>query len=164
VYVAPRTIGYWKNWSSCSSGGQKSVLDRTLATAEPLGVVLSATSGVQPVFGPTYYLALHGSTATPAKAPDCTAAVRLLDKSTIDAGKKMASDPAFNLAAQLLAAELNFRNGAAMKPAAVAAVNEAVLLLGKYQFNGVTHTPISAADASMMNSLAKVLDAYNNGM
>ena len=45
-------------------------------------------------------------------APDCLKAVSLLNKSTIDTGKKMASDPAFNLAAQLLAAKLNVVAGA----------------------------------------------------
>jgi hypothetical protein len=35
-------------------------------------------------------------------------------------------------------------------------------LLGKYQFNGSTHTTISTADAATMNSLANILDTYNN--
>ena len=156
------TIGFWKNWASCSGGGQKPVLDQTLAKAEPTGEVISATSGMYPAFGPTFYLVLHGSTGTPNKAPDCLKAVRLLDKSRIDTGKKMASDPAFNLAAQLLAAELNYTAGAGKTPTATNAINQAVLLLGKYQFNGKTHTTISAADATTMNNLAKILDDYNN--
>ena len=156
------TIGFWKNWASCSGGNQKPVLDQTLAKAEPTGIVISATSGTYPPFGPTLYLVLHGSTGTPNKAPACLKAVRLLDKSTIDTGKKMSSDPAFNLAAQLLAAELNFTAGAGKTPAATNAINQAVLLLGKYKFDGKTHTTISAADKTTMNNLAKTLDDYNN--
>jgi len=68
-----------------------------LAKAEPTGIVVSATSGTYPTFGANFRLVLR----------DCVSAVRLLNKSTIDNGKKMASDPAFNLAAQLVAAQLN---------------------------------------------------------
>ena len=85
----------------------------------------------------------------------------LLNKSNF-AGKKMASDPAFNLAAQLVAAELNYVAGAGKKPTVTTAIQQAVLLLGKYQFNGLTHKTISTADATTMNNLATTLDNYNN--
>jgi len=104
---------------------------------------------------------LHDSTMTPNVAPDSCKAVSLLNKSTFD-GKKKASDPAFNLAAQLVAAELNYAAGAGKKPAVTTAIQQAVLLLGKYKFNGLTHDTISAADATTMNNLAKILDDYNN--
>jgi hypothetical protein len=156
------TIGFWKNWASCSGGNQKPTLDQTLAKAEPTGIVISATSGMYAPFGETYYLVLHGSTAKPNASPDCLKAVRLLNKSTTDKGTKMASDPAFNLAAQLLAAELNYTAGAGKTPTATTAINQAVLLLGKYKFDGKTHTTISAADSTTMNNLAKTLDDYNN--
>jgi hypothetical protein len=169
------TIGFWKNWASCakSSGSQKPTLDRTLALANVIGdstdghatlpgIVISAKTGTWWKYGPTYYLVLHGSTATPNAAPDCLKAVRLLDKSTIDTGKKMASDPAFNLAAQLTAAELNFVAGAYQNGVVTNAVNESVLLLAKYSFDGKTHTKISATDAARMNALATILDNYNN--
>jgi hypothetical protein len=158
------TIGFWKNWASCKSsgGGQQPILDQTLAKAEPNGVVISAGSGTYPVFGATFYLTLHGSVTTKDVAPDCRKAVNLLNKTTIDGKKKMASDPAFNLAAQLTAAELNYVAGAGKKPAVTTAIQQAVLLLGKYHFDGLTHTKISAADATTMNALAKTLDDYNN--
>jgi hypothetical protein len=164
------TIGFWKNWASCanSGGSQKPVLDQTLAKAEATevgapGVVISAQSGTYPTFAPTIYLVLHGSTSTPNKAPDCQSAVRLLNKSTVGGkGTKMASDPAFNLAAQLMAAELNYAAGAGRTPTATTAINQAVVLLGKYKFDGNTHTTISAADATTMNNLARTLDDYNN--
>ncbi|HEU5097666.1 MAG TPA: hypothetical protein VFU22_01390, partial [Roseiflexaceae bacterium] len=158
------TIGFWKNWASCASSGgkQKPVLDQTLAKAEPTGIVVSATSGSYPAFGATVYLVLHDTNPNPDVASDCLKAVRLLDKSTIETNKKSASDPAFNLAAQLVAAELNYTAGAGKTPAATTAINQAVLLLGKYQFNGNTHDKISAADAATMNTLATILDNYNN--
>jgi hypothetical protein len=146
-----RTIGFWKNWSSCASskGSQRPVLDQTLAAAEPAGV-------------PVGTLTLHGSTSTPNTAPDCLKAVRLLDKSTIDTGKKMASDPAFNLAAQLLAARLNVAAGAGTCPATVNALNDAQTLLAAVHFNGVTHDKLSGAQSTQATTLATTLDRYNN--
>ncbi len=158
------TIGYWKNWASCaaSNGSKKPVLDQTMAMAEANGIVMSAGTGTYPTFGATLWLVLHGSTATPNRAPDCTKAVNLLNKSNF-AGKKMASDPAFNLAAQLLAAQLNYTAGAGKTGAATTAINQAVLLLGTYHFDGNGYVgKISAADAATMNQLATILDDYNN--
>ena len=160
-----RTIGFWKNWASCakSKGAQRPILDQTLAAAMPTGIVVSAQSGTYPGFAAAYYLILHGSTTTPNVAPDCSKAVNLLNKSTMTSGKKMASDPAFNLVAQLIAAELNFTAGAAKNGTVISAVNQAVVLLGKYKFTGDGYTgKISAADATTMNNLAKTLDNYNN--
>lgn len=161
------TIGFWKNWASCSKSngkGQKPVLDQTLALTEPGGLVVSAQSGTYPSFAPAIYLVLHGSVSTPNVAPGCQAAVNLLNKSTLS-GKKMASDPAFNLAAQLVAAELNYAAGAGKTGPATNAINQAVLLLGKYQFNGNGYTgKISSADATTMNNLATILNNYNNDL
>jgi hypothetical protein len=156
------TIGFWKNWASCANanGKQKPVLDQTLYLGT---ITLSATSGSYPLFDPTYYLRLTDTSTDANKASDCQAAVSLLNKSTISTGKKSASDPAFNLASQLLAAQLNYAAGAGRTPAATRAINQAVLLLGKYQFDGNTHKAISAADATTMNNLATTLDNYNNG-
>ena len=78
--IPPRTIGFWMNWSSCTGGNQDPVLDETLASF-PGGGVLIGDLFVN----------------------NCVNAVRILSKSRISDGKKMASDPAFGLAAQLLA-------------------------------------------------------------
>ncbi|WP_024303656.1 hypothetical protein [Pseudogulbenkiania sp. MAI-1] len=148
-----RTIGFWKNWASCkqSSGKQAPVLDQTMAKAEPTGIQVDG-------------LYLHGSVATPDKAPDCSKAVSLLNKSTFD-GKKKASDPLFNMAAQLVAAELNYAAGAAQCAKVTDAIKQANDLLTKYQFTGYGYTgPLSSADASLANSLAKRLDDYNNNL
>jgi hypothetical protein len=140
-----RTIGFWKNWASCaqSSGKQKPVLDQTLALAEPIGVQIGD-------------LVLH--------AGDCLKAVRILDKSTIDSGKKMSSDPAFNLAGQLLAAKLNVVAGAGTCPAAVTAINSAQALLDAINFNGITHATMTTAQKNQANNLATTLDRYNNNL
>jgi hypothetical protein len=159
------TIGFWKNWSSCSGGQQAPVLDRTLTSMEPTGVVLSAAG--TPLGFTVVYLALRGSTATPPnpdRAQHCRQAVAILNKSRTDTGKKQASDPAFNMAAQQLAASLNYAAGAGMKGSVTAGLTQAVLLLGKYEFNGSTHLPISKADAATMNTLAKLFDDYNNNL
>jgi hypothetical protein len=140
-----RTIGFWKNFASCagSKGNQKPVLDQTLTAADPAGIVIGT-------------LVLH--------AGDCLKAVRLLDKSTVDAGKKMASDPAFGLAAQLLAAKLNIVAGAGSCPAAVSAINNGQTLLAAIHFNGITHDKLSAAQATQATALATTLDRYNNNL
>jgi hypothetical protein len=167
------TIGFWKNWASCnnSNGKQKPILDQTLAVATgmttnpPGGLVVSAQNpgGGWPNFGSPYYLTLKGNTATPNVAPDCTIAVNLLNKSTATSGTKMASDPLFNMAAQLVGAQLNYFAGAGKNGATTVNIQNAVLLLGKYQFNGNTYSPkLTTADASRANCLATQLDNYNN--
>jgi uncharacterized repeat protein (TIGR01451 family) len=146
-----RTIGFWKNWASCSgsNGNQRPVLDRALAAADPGGIVIGD-------------LILHGSAGNPEVAPDCQKAVRLLKKSRISDGRNMSSDPAFNLAAQLLAAKLNVVAGAGTCPAAVTAINDAQALLDAINFNGNTHLNMTTSQRNVANSLAATLDSYNN--
>lgn len=168
------TIGFWKNWASCagSNGHQKNVLDQTLAKATsmttdpPGGLVVSAQNpgGGWPNFAPAYYLVLKGSPGTPNKAADCQAAVNLLNKSTVSTGKKMASDLLFNMTAQLVGAQLNYFAGAGKNGPTTTNIMNAVLLDGKYQFNGNSYTPTSltAADKTKANCLATQLDNYNN--
>jgi hypothetical protein len=142
------TIGYWKNHASCrkSHGGQDPVLDQILATFP----VVSPNSRPGVYFGSLY-------------VDTCAEAVALLDKATL-AGKKLAADPAFNMAAQLMATNLNLRAGAGSCTGVATAVNQAHALLVKYSFNGLTHGKISAADTAAMNSLATTLDRYNNNL
>jgi hypothetical protein len=157
------TIGYWKNWASCTKSAAKkqNSLDLTLFEYGSDGLVVSATSGGWPVFGPTYWLVLT-SGADENNADDCDVAVSLLDKRAVDTGRKMANDPAFNLAAQLVAAQLNYKADAATT--VTNEINASVLLLGKYKFDGSTHTKISKQDAAAMNDLAHTLDLYNNNL
>jgi hypothetical protein len=139
------TIGFWKNWSSCSGGKQKPVLDQTLAS---FPIAPGQTT--------------HGVLIGDLYVDTCQEAVRILNKSTTNNGTKKASDPAFNLAAQLLAAKLNVQAGAGVCPAATTAINQAQALLDQLNFNGVTHGSISSSMATTLNNLASTLDNYNN--
>jgi hypothetical protein len=167
------TIGFWKNWASCTTSSTKKdpVLDQKLAAAAIMqdgsgkpGIVISAGNGVYAPFASPYYLVLHGDTNTPNAAPDCSKAINLLDKSTAVTNKKKASDPLFTMTAQLVAAELNYVSGAVKTPVTTTHINRAVLLNGKYHFDGETYSPakLSQGDASTASCLATQLDNYNN--
>jgi hypothetical protein len=172
------TIGFWKNCASCASSngkGQKPTLDLALAIASqqttnpPGGLVVSAgTAGSGwPNYGPTWYLVLKGdpsSTKDNIKpAPDCAKAVNLLNKTTIDGKTKKSSDPLFNMTAQLIGAQLNRYLGAGISGVTITNIDQAVLLDGKYKFNGLTYSPnLTAADTTKANCLATQLDNYNN--
>jgi hypothetical protein len=173
------TIGFWKNWASCASSagkGQKPMLDLTLGIASkntanpPGGLVVSADSGSPPTLWPNYAatwsLVLKGdpmSTINNIKpALDCSKAVNLLNKTTIN-GTKKASDPLFNMTAQLVAAQLNRFMGAGISGITITNIDRAVLLNGKYNFNGNTYSPkLTTADTNLANCLATQLDNYNN--
>jgi hypothetical protein len=144
------TIGYWKNWSSCSGGKQKPVLDQKL---------LAAANGGAPIT--LGLLVLNPTTLGAGTA--CTYAVNVLNKTTIDGKKKMSSDPLINMAAQLLAADLNVVSGAGTCAASTSAITQAHTLLTNYNWNGLTYAPkLSSGDAALANSLATLLDRYNN--
>jgi uncharacterized repeat protein (TIGR01451 family) len=139
-----RTIGYWKNWSSCTGGNQytkaqtRGLLNKTLDGNLPqtIGLLTLAT---------------------------CPPALLILDKSDLS-GKKLASDPAFNLAAQLLAAQLNYTAGAKQCAAATANIANAQTLLAGVKFNGTgTYAKaLGSAGSAQANALATKLDQYNN--
>lgn len=147
------TIGFWKNHASCkeSNGKQAPVTDRTMALSEPIGIRVGS-------------LFLHGSTADPDVAPDCAKARNLLDKSNFS-GQKKASDPLFNMTAQLVAAELNYVAGAAQCGPVTSAISDANALLSRYGFTGNGYTGrLTAADSTLANTLATKLDNYNNNL
>jgi hypothetical protein len=130
-----RTIGYWKNWSSCTGGGQTYELDKNL----PVGVGNATLS-------------------------TCKDGVSILNKSDLLTGKKMASDPAYNLAAQYLAAALNYHVGALRCLASDTAVNSSQALLQTINFlgTGTYANKMTALQASTANTLSSFLDGYNN--
>jgi len=145
------TIGFWKNWASCanSNGSQKPTLDRTLQ----LGDLLLGS------------LVLHDSNSSLDVASDCQSAVNLLNKTTITGGKKMSSDPIFNMVAQLVAADLNVLAGAGQSVNAMNARACAHALLVAINFNGNTYNkPLTAAQTAQANCLATQLDRYNNNL
>ena len=90
--------------------------------------------------------------------------MRLLNKSRIDTGAKMASDAAFNLAAQMLAARLNVAAQAVTCATSTAAIANAQNLLATTHFNGKTHDKLPNAQTAQANNLATKLDQYNNGL
>jgi hypothetical protein len=144
---AQLTIGFWKNHASCktSRGNQDPVLDDTLVLAG--GSILIGDAVVD----------------------NCLEAVRLLNKqpmdgSLLDGKKKAASNAAFSLAAQLLAAKLNVAGGAGVCPASVTAINDAQALLDAVSFNGITAPTMTSAQITQANNLATTLDQYNNGL
>jgi hypothetical protein len=96
----PRTIGFWKNWTSCDgAGNQDPVLDETLDNS----VIICVDTGEPGVW--------IGNVCVST----CEQAVSILDKRSYDVGlrgKKMASDSCYNAASQLLASKLNVLAGA----------------------------------------------------
>jgi hypothetical protein len=142
-----KTIGFWKNWASCSksSGKQKPVLDQTLATL----------SGGVPV-------GRLGVSTCPV-AVDLLNKLTVGDRSKVGDGRKMASDPAFNFAAQYLAFRLNIAanaNSGCLPANSAAATGQSILLA--IRFDGQTRANPSKSDASRLNAAAAVLDRYNN--
>ncbi len=156
----PFTIGYWKNHSSAAAnnGGQEPVLDQMLYKATQAGQTIQI--GTLPLPG--------GATPDDAGA-SALKATRLLNKSTVVTNKKKASDPCWNLAAQLMGYRLNQPFGAWMNPTADLAASTSQTMLVNVKFNGESYTKFSTNKTTVaqwtanMNYLAKTLDAYNNG-
>jgi hypothetical protein len=135
-----RTIGFWRNWASCkkSKGRQAPILDQTLEAAG--GHILIGDLDVD----------------------TCEEAVAILSKRSVDDNKNLARDPAFGLAAQLLAAKLNVVAGAFVCQAATDAINQGQALLDGIDFNGTaTHGPVNK---QQFNQVANTLDLYNNNL
>jgi hypothetical protein len=137
----PRTIGFWKNWTSCDGkGGQSPVTDAVLASFPGGGVYIGD---------------LFVNT--------CPEAISILDKSTLG-GTKMASDAAYGLAAQLLGAKLNVQANAVTCGAADSAIAGGQALLDSIGFTGSgTYLKASSATRTAALGYASTLDSYNNG-
>ncbi|MEO7665709.1 MAG: hypothetical protein ABIU97_01585, partial [Dehalococcoidia bacterium] len=135
-----RTIGYWKNHSSCkaSNGNQAPILDSTLASFAGGGFL------VGDLFVDT-----------------CAEAYALLNKTTL-AGKKAASNPAWNFASQYTAYLLNIQAGASPNATAALAATLGQVILDAINFNGTLPLNVSKAYAALLNYYAGILDSYNN--
>ena len=147
----PRTPGYWKNWSSCSGGGQYA---KTTYDVDPFNEFVSLDE----------VLNSPGISWGDFTIESCQLAVSILDQRDFDTGKKRSSDAAYNLAMHLLAAQLNFGAGAETCPAATSAALEAETLLVSIGFDG-TGKYLRPKDAEYQTALnlAYTLDQYNNG-
>jgi hypothetical protein len=146
-----RTIGYWKNWNSCSHG--EAFVARSIKTGNHLAdEFFPITIGVLTI---THDLI------------GCQNAVAILNKSDVATGAKRASDAAYALAAQLLGAKLNVAAGAGTCPAATTAIAQGQALLASAPFTGTGEYwkggKNAAANRATALSLAGILDQYNNG-
>ncbi|MDH3707021.1 MAG: hypothetical protein OES57_13205, partial [Acidimicrobiia bacterium] len=147
----PRTIGFWKNWNTCTGGNQTNTAAENGGPDEGWFILDDLLNDPGYTIG---ILQLDGN--------DCEDAVNILDKRSIDDGQKRASDGAYNLASQYLAAMVNLSAGAETCQAVVDAVNAAQTLLASIGFDG-TGSYLQGAAAAEANALAATLDAYNNG-
>jgi predicted XRE-type DNA-binding protein len=148
----PRTPGYWKNWSSCSDGGQ---FDKTTDDVDPLNEFVSLDE----------VLTSPGVTWNGFTIDSCELAVSILDQRDFDTGRKMASDAAYTLAMHLLAAQLNFGAGAETCPAAQDAALAAQTLLVDIHFDATgKYLRPKNAEYQQALDLAYTLDQYNNGL
>ncbi|MDX1520666.1 MAG: hypothetical protein R3264_03485 [Anaerolineae bacterium] len=147
----PRTIGYWKNWNTCTGGNQAQTAANNGGPAEGWFILDDLLNNPGYTIG---VLQLDGA--------DCEDAVNILDKRSIDDGKKRANDGAYNLASQLLAAQLNLSAGAETCQEVVDAVNAGQTLLAGIGFDG-TGSYLRGKQANEANALAETLDTYNNG-
>jgi hypothetical protein len=139
-----RTIGYWKNWNTCSHDG--AFVDRAAKTGNHLAdEFLPQTLG-------TYVV------------NTCQQAVAILSKTPFGATKNAANNAAYNLASQLLAAELNVAAGAGTCGSATTAITQANALLTAIGFDGVHLPSMTAAQKQQALALAAILDQYNNGL
>jgi len=168
----PRTIGYWKNWNSCTGGGQLlSALEAGDTSEERIEAGKALLNDALQDPGITIGL------LTMVAGPDvevCDVATQqatyLLDKRLTD-GSKAPGDSAYDLAAQLLAAIANVTVGAGSCAARDDAVLAAQTLLDGIGFDGtdIYLDPKTARKQKLTDerseaiALAETLDSYNNG-
>jgi hypothetical protein len=144
-----RTIGYWANWNRCTGGRQDDVADRNGGAAEGFFLL----EDVLPI--------LIGD----LNVTTCEQGVSILKKQDLT-GKKMASDAAYALAAQLLAAEANLAAGAA-ECGVQTTVDAAQALLASIDFDGTgafLGSKSKDPNRAIALALAATLDDYNNGL
>ena len=166
----PRTIGYWKSWNSCTGGGQ---IDTAIANCGPTpadrlsGGCALLDDVLQPPGITIGLLTLIADGDVFNCDLGTEQAQLILDKRSIDGNnKKMASDAAYGLAAQLLAAIANQTAGAEVCAAAGQAIVDAQLLLVDLKFDGTGSycRKKNDPDCDEANELAGILDTYNNGV
>ena len=161
----PRTIGYWKNWSSCTGGNQV----RTAAKNGGVAAGFFLLDDVLPITIGSYTIPAANTVESGTNKTGCQIAVLLLGKSDKKTGKNMANDAAYGLAAQLIAAKANLKAGAVNCPALTTAIASADSLLTSINFTGTGEylgPKVKGALATTRTqalSLAATLDQYNNG-
>ena len=144
-----RTIGYWKNWNRCTGGNQAAVAAKNGGAAAGFFLVEDLLPQLVGDFSVT----------------SCQQAVKLLSKQDQN-GKNKASDAAYELGAQLLAARFNLAAGAETCLPAQQAVLDGQTLLDQINFSGSgDYLGSKSKDPRRAQALsfAATLDRYNNG-
>jgi hypothetical protein len=158
----PRTIGYWKNWNTCTGGNQATTAAKNGGAAA--GVFLLNDLLPQTI----------GDLILPKSATGCQQAVKILSKQNLS-GQNKASDAAYELASQLLAAKVNKAAGAETCSSVDTAIMNGQALLANgptdtpkgVNFNGTgSYLPSNTTLTTLRTqalTLAATLDKYNNG-
>jgi hypothetical protein len=164
---APRTPGYWKNWNTCTDGGQAANAERNGGWQEGFWLLDDVISGG----GVTWDDILVDEILFLYPIDDCQQAVLILDqREQTGRNKKMANDAAYTLAMHLLAAQLNYGAGACTTDDVEMWKAEAEELLDYHDFDGTggylrpnTKGIPDEYGYTQALLLAGLLDAYNNG-
>jgi uncharacterized repeat protein (TIGR01451 family) len=164
----PRTIGYWKNWNTCSGGNQAQTAAKNGGTAAGFFILDNVLNSPGIKIG-SYMIPAAGTIEPVTNKTGCKIAVLLLGKSDKRTGKNMAKDAAYELAAQLIAAKANQTAGAETCQALTNAITSADTLLASINFTGTGEYLGSqvknglATKRTQALNLANTLDQYNNG-
>ena len=162
-----RTPGYWKNWNTCTIGGQQFTASANSTDKNGDGVITAYDRVYSGWALLDDIIELFGIKWGNFELTTCEDAQRILDNRNLE-GVNKASDPAYNLAKHLLAYQLNQAAGAYVCPEMVAIETEAINLLVAIGFDGIKDflkkpkTPAAKAQVSRALELGKILDAYNN--
>jgi hypothetical protein len=153
----PRTPGYWKNWSSCSGGGQ---YEKATGANDPENEFWTLD---ELLYEPGFMI------GNLALGPDqCEDGVSILNQNDISTGKRMSNDAAYTLAMHLFAYELNQAAGACGSTIADSAGAAGQALLVRYGFDGtggyLRPKGQTKNDYYYALELAEILDQYNNGL
>lgn len=148
----PRSTGYWLLWNTCAEGNQAE-------TARANGGRDAGWTLMDDL------LADPGMLVGGLEVTTCPQGVGLLRAQEVS-GTDHGNDPAYTLAAQLLAAQLNLASGAGSCPAAEEAVRGGQLLLISLDFNSTgtyLGLPAGGQQRETASILADQLSQYNTG-
>ena len=149
----PRTGGYWIMWSTCGENSQAEMA-KANGGRQAGWVILDDL------------LADPGMLVGAVAVESCPQGVALLQGRAAGGGDR-SNDPAYSLASQLLAAQLNLAASAESCPAAEQAVQAAQLLLVSLEFDGTGSylgPPTGGREVETAKILLEQLGEYNTGM
>ncbi|HET9242939.1 MAG TPA: hypothetical protein VFN99_05810 [Gaiella sp.] len=164
----PRTIGYWKNWNTCTGGNQAATAAKNGGAAAGFFLLDDVLNDPGITIG-SYTIPGATTVESGTNKTGCQIAVLLLGKSDKVTGRNKANDAAYELAAQLIAAKANQTAGAETCPALTQAILDADALLASIGFNGTGDylgpkvKGALATKRAQALALAATLDQYNNG-